>query len=100
MSYKLALIGKFKTQSAYKREPRTANLPPIPNRKCASDMDDQRIRETHLFNQYARDACKMSFVLRAINYELLSMKYLKLAKVHKTTLDLFPTHVQILVFRY
>lgn len=97
MSYKLALIGKFKTQSAYKREPRTGNLPPIPNRKCASD---QRIRETHLFNQYARDACKMSFVLRAINYELLSMKYLKLAKLHKTTLDLFPTHVQILVFRY
>lgn len=35
------------SQSADKQEPRTGNIPPVPNRKCASDMDDQRILKTH-----------------------------------------------------
>lgn len=54
------------SQSADKQEPRTGNLPPVPNRKCESDMDDQRIRKTHLFHQCERDACKMSFVLNEL----------------------------------
>lgn len=72
MSYKSSPIGKFEkkklslSQSADKQEPRTGNLPPVPNRKCESDMDDQRIRKTHLFHQCERDACKMSFVLNEL----------------------------------
>lgn len=38
------------SQSADKQEPRTGNIPPVPNRKRASDMDDQRILKTHLFH--------------------------------------------------
>lgn len=54
------------SQSADKQEPRTENIPPVPNRKCASDMDDQRILKTHLFNQCEGDACKMSVVLNEL----------------------------------
>lgn len=54
------------SQSADKQEPRTGNLPPVPNRNSESDMDDQRIRKTHLFHQCERDACKMSFVLNEL----------------------------------
>lgn len=73
MSYKSSPIGKFEekkqlslSQTADKQEPRTGNLPPVPNRKCESDMDDQRIRKTHLFHQCERDACKMSVVLNEL----------------------------------
>lgn len=54
------------SQSADKQEPRTGNIPPVPNRKRASDMDDQRILKTHLFHQCEGDACKMSVVLNEL----------------------------------
>lgn len=41
----------------------SGNLEPGTYLQCAFDMNGQRIRETHLFNQCARDACKMPFGL-------------------------------------